>query len=78
MAILQCPRLCPIENYQKAQKQVVFAADYPAKSLNVLNRHIQAKILKVYLQIIFNHFPLTMANLDKAVKGLYTTFKSIY
>ena len=62
MAIPQCPHLCPIKNYQKAQKQMVFAGSYLAKPLNVLNRYIQAKIHKVYLQIIFNHFSLVKAN----------------
>ena len=78
MAIPQCPHLSPIKNYQKAQKQVVFAVGYPAKSLNALNLHILAKIHKVDLQIIFNHFPLIKANLIKTVEGPCTTFKSIH
>ena len=65
MAIPQCPHPCPIKNYQKAQKQMVFAGSYLAKPLNVLNRYIQAKIHKVDLQIIFNHFPLAKENLIK-------------
>ena len=78
MAIPQCPHLCPIKNYQKAQKQMVFAGSYLAKPLNVLNRYIQAKIHEVDLQIIFDHFLSIKANLVKTVEGPYTTFKSIH
>ena len=56
----------------------MFAGSYSTKPLDVLNRHIQAEIHKVDLQIIFNHFLSIKANLVKTVEEPYTYSKSIH